>query len=95
MPRVIPQVHWDGKRATPKRSASGRVGQLSQFMYGEQGALGVASQRVSATPWMDAKYYAATQTMDEARHVAFRCCDNRSLRASCPTFGGSGCLPLG
>ena len=26
MPRVIPQVHWDGKRATPKRSASGRVG---------------------------------------------------------------------
>ena len=43
--------------------------QLSQFMHGEQGALIVASQLVGAVPWMDAKYYAATQTMDEARHV--------------------------
>ena len=38
-------------------------------MHGEQGALIVASQLVGAVPWMDAKYYAATQTMDEARHV--------------------------
>jgi hypothetical protein len=29
----------------------------------------VASQLVGAVPWIDAKYYAATQTMDEARHV--------------------------
>jgi hypothetical protein len=29
----------------------------------------VASQLVAATPWIDAKYYAGTQTMDEARHV--------------------------
>ena len=43
--------------------------QLSQFMHGEQGALLTASQLVSAVPWMDAKYYASTQTMDEARHV--------------------------
>ncbi len=43
--------------------------QLSQFMHGEQGALIVASQLIGAVPWMDAKYYAATQTMDEARHV--------------------------
>jgi len=43
--------------------------QLSQFLHGEQGALIVASQLVGAVPWMDAKYYAATQTMDEARHV--------------------------
>ncbi len=43
--------------------------QLSQFMHGEQGALIVASQLVGAVPWIDAKYYAATQTMDEARHV--------------------------
>jgi len=42
---------------------------LSQFMHGEQGALIVASQLTGAVPWMDAKYYAATQTMDEARHV--------------------------
>lgn len=43
--------------------------QLSQFMHGEQGALIVASQLVGAAPWTDAKFYAATQTMDEARHV--------------------------
>jgi hypothetical protein len=43
--------------------------QLSQFLHGEQGALIVASQLVAAVPWMDAKYYAGSQTMDEARHV--------------------------
>ena len=43
--------------------------QLSQFLHGEQGALIVASQLVGAAPWMEAKTYAATQTMDEARHV--------------------------
>ncbi len=43
--------------------------QLSQFLHGEQGALIAASQLVGAVPWMDAKHYAATQTMDEARHV--------------------------
>jgi len=43
--------------------------QLSQFLHGEQGALIVASQLVGAVPWIDAKYFASTQTMDEARHV--------------------------
>ena len=43
--------------------------QLSQFMHGEQGALIVASQLVGAVPWMEAKFYASSQTMDEARHV--------------------------
>jgi hypothetical protein len=43
--------------------------QLSQFLHGEQGALIVASQLVGGVPWIDAKYYAASQTMDEARHV--------------------------
>ncbi len=43
--------------------------QLSQFLHGEQGAMIVASQLVGAVPWIDAKRYASTQTMDEARHV--------------------------
>ena len=43
--------------------------QLSQFLHGEQGALIVASQLVGGVPWMDAKFYAGSQTMDEARHV--------------------------
>jgi len=42
---------------------------LSNFLHGEQGALMVASQLVSAVPDMDGKFYAATQTLDEARHV--------------------------
>jgi len=42
---------------------------LSQFMHGEQGAMIVAAKIVETVPWIDAKYYAATQTMDEARHT--------------------------
>jgi hypothetical protein len=42
---------------------------LSNFLHGEQGALMVASQMVSSVPHMDGKFYAATQTLDEARHV--------------------------
>ncbi len=42
---------------------------LSQFMHGEQLALVTASQLVECAPELEAKYYAATQVMDEARHV--------------------------
>jgi len=42
---------------------------LSNFLHGEQGALMVAGQLVSAVPHMDGKFYASTQTLDEARHV--------------------------
>jgi hypothetical protein len=43
--------------------------QLSQFMHGEQGALLCAAKIVQQVPGVDAKFYAATQVMDEARHV--------------------------
>ncbi len=42
---------------------------LSNFMHGEQGALLATAQIVTTVPWADAKLYAATQVMDEARHV--------------------------
>jgi hypothetical protein len=42
---------------------------LSQFLHGEQAALMVAAQLVSAVPNYEAKLYAATQVMDEARHL--------------------------
>jgi hypothetical protein len=42
---------------------------LSQFMHGEQGALLCTAKLVETVPWIDAKYYGATQVMDEARHV--------------------------
>jgi hypothetical protein len=47
----------------------GAAFRLSNFLHGEQGALLVAAQLVNAVPHIDAKFYAATQTMDEARHV--------------------------
>ncbi len=42
---------------------------LSQFLHGEQGALLCTAKIVETVPWIDAKYYAATQVVDEARHV--------------------------
>jgi hypothetical protein len=57
-----PKTRWEMSR----RSAAFM---LSNFLHGEQGALMVAAQLVSAVPHMDGKFYAATQTLDEARHV--------------------------
>jgi len=42
---------------------------LSQFLHGEQGALMTAAALTHAVPDHAGKLYAATQTMDEARHV--------------------------
>lgn len=42
---------------------------LSQFMHGEQGALLATAQLVCAVPFTEAKFYAANQVADEARHV--------------------------
>jgi hypothetical protein len=43
--------------------------QFSQFLHGEQGAMICAARIVESVPDIDAKFYAATQTMDEARHA--------------------------
>jgi hypothetical protein len=43
--------------------------QFSQFLHGEQGALMCAAKIVNTVPTIDAKFYAATQVIDEARHV--------------------------
>jgi len=42
---------------------------VSQFLHGEQGALVVAARLVEVAPDMDTKYCAASQAIDEARHV--------------------------
>jgi hypothetical protein len=42
---------------------------ISQFTHGEQGALIATAKIVATVPDMNAKFYAATQVMDEARHV--------------------------
>ena len=43
--------------------------QFSQFLHGEQGAMITAARITESVPDLDSKFYAATQTMDEARHV--------------------------
>ncbi len=42
---------------------------LSQFLHGEQGALVATAKLVQQVPWEEAKFYAANQVSDEARHV--------------------------
>jgi hypothetical protein len=42
---------------------------FSQFMHGEQGALICTAKIVQTVPDIDSKFYAATQVIDEARHV--------------------------
>jgi len=60
-------------RLTTKEKANVRrhvqAWQLSQFLHGEQGALVCTAKIVQQVPSIDAKFYAATQVMDEARHV--------------------------
>jgi hypothetical protein len=43
--------------------------QFSQFLHGEQGAMITSAKIVETVPDLDSKFYAATQTMDEARHA--------------------------
>ncbi len=59
---------WDEKRWI-QFGIQNQNWMLSQFMHGEQGALLCTAKIVETVPWIDAKYYAATQVMDEARHV--------------------------
>ena len=59
---------WSDKEFT-QLGIESFTSQLSQFMHGEQGAMLAAAKIVETVPWIDAKYYAATQTMDEARHT--------------------------
>ncbi len=63
-----PFASW-GEREFTALGIEALKAQLSQFMHGEQGAMIVAAKITETVPWIDAKYYAATQTMDEARHT--------------------------
>jgi hypothetical protein len=72
--RVIPicgSPVWDGLDETGRAEARRhfQAWQLSQFLHGEQGALVCTAKIVQQVPQLDAKFYGATQVMDEARHV--------------------------
>ena len=57
----------DPDRADDRRNLQAHT--LSQFLHGEQGALMATARIVQTVPSYEAKFYAATQVMDEARHV--------------------------
>jgi len=63
-----PVEKW-GEDEWTRHSIESQNWTLSQFLHGEQGALICTAQIVETVPWIDAKYYAATQVVDEARHV--------------------------
>lgn len=70
----IPIFGWEGfAKLTKQEKARVRhhyqAWQLSQFLHGEQGALVCTAKIVQQVPRMDAKFYAANQVADEARHV--------------------------
>ena len=60
--------HW-GDKEWLDYGIQNRKWQLSQFLHGEQGALLCTAKITETVPWYDAKLYASTQVVDEARHV--------------------------
>jgi hypothetical protein len=62
---------WEALTEEEKGQVRQHIGSWmnSQFLHGEQGALICASKIVQTVPDVDSKFYAATQVMDEARHV--------------------------
>jgi hypothetical protein len=63
-----PMASW-GEQEWTTYAVESQNWTLSQFLHGEQGALLCTARIVETVPWVDAKFYAATQVMDEARHV--------------------------
>ena len=55
---------------TQKAAAFDEIGyQLSQLLHGEQAALQLCGQLTNVCTEIDQKYYAASQVIDEARHI--------------------------
>ena len=63
-----PLAKW-GDKEWIEFGIEGRRWSLSQFLHGEQGALLCTAKITETVPWYDAKLYASTQVVDEARHV--------------------------
>ena len=79
-----PIYKWDDKQLRAFNTEQVRW-RLSNFLHGEQGALLCTAKIVETVPWIDAKYYAATQVVDEARHVeVFGQVHRREARRSVP-----------
>lgn len=65
--RIWPML--DPKKDIPRLRREQQAYSFSNFLHGEQGALIATSQIVAMAPTAEAKFYAAAQVFDEARHV--------------------------
>jgi P-aminobenzoate N-oxygenase AurF len=75
------------ERITVRQHMAGWL--YSQFLHGEQGALVSAAKVVQTVPDMASKFYAATQVMDEARHVeAFQRMIDTKIKVRYPISSG-------
>jgi hypothetical protein len=68
---IYGSTHWDRMSERERKDLRRHQAswQFSQFLHGEQGAMITAAKIVETAPDLDSKFYSATQTMDEARHV--------------------------
>lgn len=68
--------YWDRMSAAERLELNRHFSawRISQLMYGEQFALMVCGQIANAVPGIDAKFFMATQVMDEARHSEVLAC---------------------
>lgn len=89
-------LNWDYNRSRPALVKLYETAKTSQWnassdldwsidvdwdaLAAEQPALACTGLITATVPWIDAKYYAATQVMDEARHVAVfaRCLEEKT-----------------
>ena len=71
MVRIFGSPIWEKMNESERRNVRHhqQAWQISQFLHGEQGALICTAKIVESVPDIDSKFYAATQVMDEARHV--------------------------
>lgn len=68
LPKVLQLMGKD--EATCREAAHDEFAySLSQLLHGEQAALQLCGQLTNSCPGIDAKFYAASQVIDEARHV--------------------------
>jgi hypothetical protein len=63
-----PVENW-GDKEWLQFGLESRKWMISQFIHGEQGALICSAKLTQTCPWYDGKLFAATQVVDEARHV--------------------------
>ena len=61
--------HWGDEGVDPASASKRRTGRSASSCTASRARCICTAKIVETVPWIDAKYYASTQVMDEARHV--------------------------